>query len=173
VSRALVTAVLATAVACTARAEERIADIRQGTNLSVALAPNGTTLVVDLLSRLWTLPAAGGGAVPLTPAGEEARNPRFSPDGERVVYQRRTGDQWDLWLLELATGEQQALTTSSFDEREPDFTRDGRNVVFATNRTGHYCLWSISRSMERRCWEKSGTPKPKHRSARGPKPSKS
>lgn len=126
-----------------AAAEERIADIRQGTNLSVALAPDGNTLVVDALGQLWRMPAAGGGAVPLTPAGEQARNPRFSPDGERVVYQRREGNQWDLWLLELATGEQRALTTSTFDEREPDFTHDGLAVVFATNRTGHYCLWSI------------------------------
>ena len=60
--------------------------------------------------------------MPLTPAGEQARNPRFSPDGERVVYQRRSGEQWDLWLLELATGEQRPLTTSPYDEREPDFT---------------------------------------------------
>ena len=34
-----------TLVACVAGAEERIADIRQGTNLSVALVPGGTTLV--------------------------------------------------------------------------------------------------------------------------------
>ena len=93
---------------------------------------------------MWTLPATGGGAVPLTEAGEQARNPRFSPDGARLVYQRRSGDHWDLWLIELATGEQRQLTTASFDERDPDFTRDGRAVVFAGNRTGHYCLWSIT-----------------------------
>ena len=105
-----------------AAAEERVADIRQGTNLSAALAPDGSTLVVDVLGQLWTMPAAGGGAVPLTTAGEHARNPRFSPDGKRVVYQRRNGEQWDLWLLELATREQRPLATTTFDEREPDFT---------------------------------------------------
>ena len=68
-----------------AQAEERIADIRQGPNLGLALAPDGTTLVVSLLGQLWTMPATGGGAVPLTPAGEHARNPRFSPDGQRLV----------------------------------------------------------------------------------------
>ena len=135
---------LLVAAAFAAGAEERVADIRQGTNLSLALAPGGTTLVVDLVGQLWSLPATGGGAVPLTPAGEHVRQPRFSPDGERVVYQRRSGDQWDVWLLELATGEQRPLTMSPFDEREPDFTPDGRAVVFATNRTGHYCLWSIA-----------------------------
>jgi Tol biopolymer transport system component len=143
VSRLLLGLVLLSA-GFAADGEERIADIRQGTNLSVALAPNGATLVVDLLEQLWSLPATGGGAVPLTPAGEQARNPRFSPDGEHVVYQRLVGGQWDLWLLELATGEQRALTASTFNEREPDFTTDGSAVVFATDRTGHYCLWSIA-----------------------------
>jgi Tol biopolymer transport system component len=132
------------AVTCAAAAQGQIADLRQGTNLSVALAPSGATLVVDLTGRLWTLPVTGGGAVPLTPAGEQARNPRFSPDGSQLVYQRHNVDHWDLWLLTLATGEQRPLTTSPFDEREPDFTPDGRAVFFATNRTGHYCLWSVT-----------------------------
>jgi Tol biopolymer transport system component len=143
VSRALPAGLLI-AAACGAAADERIADIRQGTNMSAALAPGGTTLVVDLLGRLWSLPASGGGAVPLTPDGEQARNPRFSPDGVQVVYQRRSGAQWDLWLLDMTTGEQKPLTTSSSDEREPDFTADGRSVVFASDRTGHYCIWAIT-----------------------------
>ena len=142
-SRALV-ALLAGLAASGSAADERSADIRQGTNFSAALAPGGATLVVDLLEQLWSVPATGGGAVPLAPAGEQARNPRFSPDGRQVVYQRRSGTQWDLWLLDVATGEQRPLTTSMYDEREPDFTRDGRAVVFASDRTGHYCLWSIA-----------------------------
>ncbi len=136
-------AILLAAAAGVAGAEERIAEIRQGTNLSVAVAPGGSTLVVDLLGQLWSMPAAGGGAVALTPAGEQARNPRFSPDGGTIVYQQRSGEHWDLWLLDLGTRERRPLTTSPYDEREPDFTRDGSAVVFATNRTGRYCVWSI------------------------------
>ena len=156
-TRTLMLLVLVTASAA-ASGEERIADIRQGTNLSVALTPDGSTLIVDLLGQLWSLPATGGGAVPLTPAGEQARNPRVSPDGARVVYQRMSGDQWDLWLLDLGSGEQQPLTSSPYDEREPDFTPDGA-VVFAANRTGHYCLWSITLEggIETQLTEESGT----------------
>jgi Tol biopolymer transport system component len=134
VSRALV-ALVSALTACAAAADERIADIRQGTNFSAALAPGGATLVVDLVEQLWSLPATGGGAVPLTPAGEQARNPRFSPDGGQVVYQRRSGAQGDLWVLDMATGEQRPLTTSTYDEREPDFARRPR-AVFASDRTG-------------------------------------
>lgn len=125
-------------------AEERIVDVRQGTNLSVALAPHGQTLVVDLLGQLWTLPVTGGGAVPLTTAGSEARNPRFSPDGGRIVYQKWSNGQSDLALLDVATGVEQPLTATPYDEREPDFTSDGRGVVFAANPAGHFTLWSLT-----------------------------
>ncbi len=136
------------ALACLATAplaaQPVIADVRQGTNLTVAIAPDGATLVIDLLGQLWRLPVTGGGAEPLTEPGEQARNPRVSPDGHRVVYQRLAAGHWDLWLLDLATREQQPLTATADDERDPDFSTDGLSVVFATNRTGHYCLWSIA-----------------------------
>jgi Tol biopolymer transport system component len=135
-------ALLALSGAETARSVE-IADLLQGTNLTFALAPNAATLVVDLGGRLWRLPSAGGGAEPLTAADEEARNPRFSPDGTHVVYQRFDGEQWDLWLLDLGTAEQRRLTTTPADEREPEFAADGRSVLFASNRTGHFCVWSL------------------------------
>jgi len=124
-------------------AQPVIADVRQGTNLTVAIADHAT-LVIDLLGQLWRLPVTGGGAEPLTEPGEQARNPRVSPDGRRVVYQRLVAGHWDLWLLDLATRAQQPLTATVDDERDPDFSTDGSSVVFTTNRTGHYCLWSIT-----------------------------
>jgi Tol biopolymer transport system component len=135
---------IALAAGAAAHGQERIADLRQGTNIGVAVAPDGRTLLVDLASQLWRLPVAGGGAEPLTPAGEIARNPRFAPDGQRVVYQRLGDDQWDLWLLDLGTGETRALTSTPYDEREPDFSADGRSVTFVSTQTGHGCLWSLA-----------------------------
>jgi len=131
-------------IAASSQAEERIADLRQGTNLTLAVVPGGTTLVVGLVGQLWRLPVAGGGAVPLTSAEETARNPRVSPDGRHVVYEQRRAQQWDLWLLDLETRATEPLLTTDADEREPDFNADGTAVVFSSNRTGHYCLWSIS-----------------------------
>src|SRR5690606_12747318 len=78
-----------------------------------------------------------------TPEGERARNPRVSPDGTAVVYQRLIDGQWDLWLLELATGDRRPLTQTPENEREPDFYADGRSVVFASDRTGHFCLFKL------------------------------
>jgi Tol biopolymer transport system component len=123
--------------------EDLIADIRQGTNMALALAPDGETIVVDLVGQLWELPATGGAATALTPIDEPARNPRFSPDGEAVVYQRSTAGQWDLWLLELASGARRRLTGPPANEREPDFSPDGKSVIFASDRAGSYDIWEL------------------------------
>ena len=123
--------------------EDLIADVKQGTNMALALAPNGETIVVDLVGQLWELPVTGGAASPLTPSEELARNPRFSPDGEFIVYQRLTVGQWDLWLLELASGVRRRLTDPTYNEREPDFSPDGKSVIFASDRAGSYDLWEL------------------------------
>ncbi len=139
----MIAALLALSGVFATRADE-IADLSQGTNLTFALAPNGATLVVGLAGQLWRVPSAGGGAEPLTVPGEEARNPRYSPDGTRVVYQRFDTDQWDLWLLDLGTAEQRRLTATAADERDPEFSADGRSVLFVSNRTNHFCVWALS-----------------------------
>lgn len=138
--------------------ETAIADLSQGTNTTVALAPNVGTLVVGLVDQLWRVPAAGGAAEALTPADETARNPRYSPDGGSIVYQRLGDGQWDIWLLDLSTAERRALTTTPLDEIEPEFTADGRAVVFVSNRTGHFCLWSVdlASGVETQLTEESG-----------------
>ncbi len=123
--------------------EDLIADVRQGTNMALALAPDGETIIVDLVGQLWELPVTGGAATPLTPIDEPARNPRFSPDGEFVVYQRSTAGQWDLWLLELASGDRRRLTGPPDNEREPDFSPDGTSVIFASDRAGSYDVWEL------------------------------
>ena len=104
--------------------------------MALALSPDGETLVVDLMGQLWSLPATGGGAQLLIPAEESARNPRFSPDGSRLVYQQYSRGQWDLWLLELATSTRRRLSGPPYNDREPDFSADGRAVIFVSDRSG-------------------------------------
>ena len=156
---ALVAVALAAVAPLAARSgETEIADLSQGTNMTLALAPKVGTLVVGLVNQLWRVPAAGGAAEALTPADETARNPRYSPDGASVVYQRLGDGQWDIWLLDPSTGERRALTSTPLDEIEPEFTSDGRAVVFVSNRTGHFCLWSVdlASGVETQLTEESG-----------------
>ncbi len=116
--------------------------------MALALSPDGETLVVDLMGQLWSLPATGGGAQLLLPAEESARNPRFSPDGNRLVYQQYSRGQWDLWLLELATSTRRRLTGPPYNEREPDFSADGQAVIFVSDRSGRDALHRVNLETE-------------------------
>ncbi|HUF72283.1 MAG TPA: amidohydrolase family protein [Gammaproteobacteria bacterium] len=129
-------------VVSAARAE--VVDITEGTNLSLAADPANDLIVLDLLGGLWRLPIAGGGAIPLLPAGSGAAQPRIDPTGESVVFQRWQDGQWDVWRLTLATGAIEPLTRTAFDEREPDYSPDGSRIVFAGNQFGSYSLFSLA-----------------------------
>ena len=61
---------------------------REGSWMSVDVSPDGRTLVFDLLGDIYTMPAAGGTATPLTRGMGMDAQPRFSPDGKRVVFVR-------------------------------------------------------------------------------------
>ncbi|HEY5623525.1 MAG TPA: hypothetical protein VIV14_07170, partial [Gammaproteobacteria bacterium] len=124
-------------------AQPLVANVRQGTNISLTLSPDGQRIVIDLLGQLWGMPVAGGGATPLTPADHVVRNPRFSADGNRIVYQRSSNDQWDIWLLELETGETRQLSGEPYNEKDPDFSRDGRSIVFVSDRAGSFDIWEL------------------------------
>jgi dipeptidyl aminopeptidase/acylaminoacyl peptidase len=135
---------IAAACGCAiAGAAAQVADVRQGTNITLALAPDGTNLVVDLLGGLWQLPATGGGAITLVPADSGVGQPRFHPDGRRIVVQRWLDGQWDLWMYTLDGNDWHALTHTPHDEREPEFSADGNSVLFAANPAGHFTLWTL------------------------------
>jgi Tol biopolymer transport system component len=121
-----------------------VTTVNQGTNMAVALAPDGQTLVVDLMGQLWSLPASGGGAELLLATQEVARNPRFSPDGRQLVYQQYSRGQWDLWLLELQTLTRRRLTGPPDDERDPDFASAGTEIVFVSNQSGSDELYRMA-----------------------------
>ncbi|MGB1779094.1 MAG: TolB family protein, partial [Longimicrobiales bacterium] len=118
--------------------------IREGTNMAAAVSPDGATLAIDVLGRIWTLAATGGEATPLTDPFGDARQPAWSPDGERIVFQAYWGGDYDLWVIG-SDGEGLArLTNGPFDDREPHWSPDGSRVVFSSDRGGTYDVWEVT-----------------------------
>ena len=62
------------------------------------------------------------------------RNPRFSPDGEKLALQISDGKQSDIWVYEWARDTLTQLTFESGEDRFPVWTPDGRRLVFASDR---------------------------------------
>jgi Tol biopolymer transport system component/imidazolonepropionase-like amidohydrolase len=104
----------------------------EGSWLSVDVSPDGRTLVFDLLGDLYTMPIAGGRATPLTQGMAFDAQPRFSPDGARVVFtsDRRGGE--GVWILSLDGTDTVQVTRGKNDKYDsPEWTPDGNYVVFS------------------------------------------
>ena len=119
-------------------------DVRltEGTNFSVDASPDGRTLVMDLLGSLWTLPSEGGAATRITEELLEAREPSFSPQGDRIAFQGFETD-WDLWSINTDGSAASRLTSGPFDDREPHWSHDGRRLAFSSDRGGNYDIWIL------------------------------
>ena len=61
--------------------------VREGTSMSVAISPDGRSLVIDLQGSIWTLPSSGGAARQVTDAYNDARHTAFSPHGRSIAFQ--------------------------------------------------------------------------------------
>src|SRR5688572_18059931 len=102
----------------------------RGTWMSLDVSPDGQTLVFDLLGDLYTLPIGGGKATRLTSGFAYDAQPRWSPDGKRIVYlsDRSGGD--NLWIMS-ADGRDTVQLTKGNDTQyiSPEWTPDGKYIV--------------------------------------------
>ncbi|HLB55301.1 MAG TPA: hypothetical protein VJK71_09345, partial [Gemmatimonadales bacterium] len=58
----------------------------KGTWMSVDVSPDGQTIVFDLLGDLYTMPMTGGKATRITEGMAFDAQPRWSPDGQSIVF---------------------------------------------------------------------------------------
>ena len=102
----------------------------EGSWISVDISPDGTTLVFDLLGDLYTLPVEGGAATPLLTGPAFESQPRFSPDGNEIVFvSDRSGGQ-NLWILSTDRSDTTQITRGNDNlYTSPDWSPDGQYLV--------------------------------------------
>lgn len=115
--------------------------VNEGTSMSVAVSPDGSTLAIDLQGSIWTLPAAGGAARRLTDEYGDARQPAYSPNGKVILYHSFRDGTYDIRAMNADGSGDREITGGVFDDREPAWSPDGRQFVFASDRSGNYDLW--------------------------------
>ena len=122
-------------------ASKQLVSVSEGTNLSLALSPDGTTLVVSIQGVLFSLPVGGGAAKALTGYYYDAREPSWSPDGNQLVFHGYRNGTWDLWAIVPGSAEPIALTNDPFDDREARYSPLGDHIAFSSDRAGNYDIW--------------------------------
>ncbi len=137
--------VLALAFLSSASPAPQVAEvtIREGTNMAAAISPDGETLAIDALGRIWVLPAEGGTASALTDPVGDARQPVWSPDGGRIAFQAYWDGNYHIWAVSSDGASLEQLTDGPFDHREPHWSADGSRIAFSSDRAGTYDIWEL------------------------------
>lgn len=119
-------------------------DATEGTWMSLDVSPDGRTLVFDLLGDLYTLPLTGGTATRITSGMALDVQPRFSPDGRRVVFVSDRSGREQVWTLDLESGDTTQVTRGrGTDVLSPEWTPDGEYLVVPKSGGDDSGLWLI------------------------------
>ncbi len=115
--------------------------ISRGANLSVDVAADGR-LAIDLRGDVWVVPGGGGEAQQITRNLKSARQPRWSPDGQGLLFEAtRDGDQ-GIWLHRLADGSTQLVSEESRVDLYAAWHPSGERIIYASDRRGRgFDLW--------------------------------
>lgn len=102
----------------------------EGSWISLDISPDGKTIVFELLGDLYTLSIDGGKATRITSGMEFDSQPRYSPDGSRLVFlSDRSGDE-NVWIANSNGSEPRAITKGKNTiYRSPEWTPDGQYIV--------------------------------------------
>ncbi|UCF66887.1 MAG: PD40 domain-containing protein, partial [Acidobacteriota bacterium] len=97
---------------------------------------SATHIVFVYADDLWLVPREGGTAAPLARASGVEALPRFSPDGESIVFIGNYGGGNDLYTLPVGGGVPYRVTYHPATEVVCDWTPDGRILFFQNGLAG-------------------------------------
>ncbi len=102
------------------------------TDTEPAFAADGRTIAFVRGGDLYSIRPDGSGQRRLTSGAELDSAPIVSPDGKRVVFERRGAKAApaDLYSVRVLGGGLRALTSGSADDHGADFSPDGRTIAF-------------------------------------------
>ncbi len=84
------------------------------------------------LSRVAPYVAGNYLVQPLIATDAEEGYPCFSPDGKKLLYQRKAGESWDIYEYDLESGTARALIATPADEELPVYSPDGSLIAFTS-----------------------------------------
>lgn len=103
--------------------------IDEGTWLSVAVSPDGRTILFDLLGDIYRLDSGGGTAEALIAGPAFETQPIFSPDGRRIVFISDRSGSENVWIADADGANARALSTETeVVFVDPAWSADGEQV---------------------------------------------
>jgi len=104
-----------------------------GTWISLDVSPDGSTIVFDMLGDIYSLPVNGGEATRITKGMAYDSHPRFSPDGNSIVYTSDKSGNVNVWTRDLETNDSLQITKGKDNQTAfADWSKDGDYIIAST-----------------------------------------
>jgi imidazolonepropionase-like amidohydrolase/Tol biopolymer transport system component len=88
--------------------------VNEGTWMNVDISPDGKEIVFDLLGDIYSIPATGGEAKVLRGGHAFEVQPRFSPDGKKILFTSDAGGGDNIWVMNRDGSGAKQVTKESF-----------------------------------------------------------
>ncbi|HCT51476.1 MAG TPA: amidohydrolase, partial [Balneola sp.] len=119
-------------------------DLNEGSWIALDVSPDGETIVFDFLGDLYTMPISGGEATQITEGMQFDSQPRFSPDGKKVVFISDASGGEGVWTIDLSSEdmEKKQITKGKSNEyQSPEWAPDGKYIIASKNSPGNHKIW--------------------------------
>lgn len=108
---------------------------KEGTWMSIDVSPDGKTIAFDLMGDIYTMPIEGGKAEPMTTGIAYETHPRYSPDGEKILFTSDRAGNDNLWYIDLVKKDTVQVTKDKTgDVPGAHWTPDGEYIVVSKGR---------------------------------------
>ena len=126
--------------------------VNEGTWMNLDLSPDGKEIVFDLLGDIYTMPVSGGEAKALRSGHAFEVQPRFSPDGKKILFTSDAGGGDNIWIMNSDGSNAKQITKETFRLlNNATWTPDGEYIIarkhFTSTRSlgaGEMWLYHIS-----------------------------
>lgn len=106
--------------------------------------------------KIWSMHASGKNARQLTKGAESDADPRFAPDGKRILYTTLRGGFPEIWLMNRDGSDQKFVTKGS----QGSWAADGKSIIFIQDNLTY--VRDLASGNERlvtpKTWERCGVP---------------
>lgn len=112
-------------------------------------SPDGRTIVAHFRGEkgnyeIYTMNRRGRDRVPITDNMATDVHPKFSPNGEKILFISDRDYQPEIYVMDSDGSNQTRLTNSPSYDLDPIWSPDGEKIAFISNRTGFFDVYVMN-----------------------------